>query len=216
MRPFCKGPILGLVPARGGSKRLPGKNITKFPLHTGYGSQRPLLDYTLKAAREAPSITHVVVSSEDQGILATAEDYDSEVVGLKRPDELASDHADSVDVVLHALDHFEQEGLHFLWVVLLQPTSPLRSPADIELCLQLAKIGHGGGVVSINAVTGDRNGAVYVATPAQLREAPTMGDPWTWDETTKYPMPPERSVDIDNEGDLRLASWLYIQGRGGR
>ena len=112
--------VLALVPARGGSKGLPGKNIRP-------AAGRPLLDYTVAAARSSACIDRVVLSSDDEAIMRVARASGCEVP-FRRPAALATDEATSIDVVLHALDQLPPHDL----VVLLQPTSPLRTAADID------------------------------------------------------------------------------------
>lgn len=111
--------ILGIIPARGGSKGVPRKNIKLL-------NGKPLLSYTTKVSLESKLIDTVIVSSEDDEILSAAEDLGVEVP-FKRPQELAKDDSKSIDVVIHALDFYKQQGINFDAVCLLQPTNPFRS-----------------------------------------------------------------------------------------
>lgn len=122
---------LYLVPARGGSKGLPGKNIR--PL-----LGRPLLTWTITTALEAAKRRpgRVVVSTDDEAIAAVAREAGAEVPFL-RPAALATDEASSMDVVLHALDHFEQQGERFDLLCMLEATSPQRSADDIVNAMDL-------------------------------------------------------------------------------
>ena len=106
--------FLAIIPARGGSKRLPRKNILDL-------SGRPMISWSIDAGLKSKYIDKVVVSSDDDEILDIAKKFKAETV--KRPGELASDIATSNDVVKHALENIEEHD----YIVLLQPTSPLRN-----------------------------------------------------------------------------------------
>lgn len=116
--------ILGLIPARGGSKGLPGKNIR--PL-----LGKPLIAWTIEQALACKVLDMVLVSTDNREIAATAGEYGAAVPFL-RPPELATDEAGSAGVIFHALDFLKGQGRGFDYVALLQPTSPLRSPDDIS------------------------------------------------------------------------------------
>lgn len=116
--------VLGLIPARGGSKGLPGKNIRDL-------CGRPLIAWTIDAARASRCLDAVVVSTDDDGIAAIAASHGAEVP-FGRPTELAADNASSIDVVIHAIDLLAAAGRVFDLVVLLEPTSPLREASDID------------------------------------------------------------------------------------
>jgi CMP-N,N'-diacetyllegionaminic acid synthase len=120
--------VLAIVPARGGSKGLPGKNLR--PL-----CGRPLINWSIDTALACGEIDVVVVSTDDKKIAAVAAAAGAEVPFLRPPD-LASDAASSIDVVLHALDFFERNERFFDIVLLLEPTSPLREVGDIQAALQ--------------------------------------------------------------------------------
>lgn len=116
--------VLGLVTARGGSKGLPGKNVR--PL-----CGKPLIVWTIDAAKEARCLDAIAVSTDDPAIAETARRAGAEVPFM-RPAELAGDTASSIDVVLHAIDFLAAAGRNFDIIVLLEPTSPLRESADID------------------------------------------------------------------------------------
>ncbi|KNZ70110.1 acylneuraminate cytidylyltransferase [Thermincola ferriacetica] len=126
---FAGKTILALITARGGSKGLPGKNIR--PL-----LGKPLIAWTIEQALDCPYLDRVVVSTDDREIAETARGFGAEVPFL-RPPELATDEAKSIDVVLHALDYFAQQNDEYDYLVLLQPTSPLRRKEDIGRALEL-------------------------------------------------------------------------------
>ena len=120
--------VLALVPARGGSKGLPGKNLRSL-------CGRPLIQWSIDTALASKEISAVVVSTDDEKIAAVAASAGAEVPFLRPPD-LADDSASSIDVVIHALDFLESKGRVFDIVLLLEPTSPLREVADIQVALQ--------------------------------------------------------------------------------
>ena len=120
--------VLALIPARGGSKGLPGKNVR--PL-----LGKPLIAWSIEQGRESRYADAVVVSTDDAAIAATAREHGAEVPFL-RPAELASDTAPSIDAIGHALDFLAAQGRFFGILVLLEPTSPLREARDIDAALE--------------------------------------------------------------------------------
>jgi len=133
--------VLGLITARGGSKGLPGKNIR--PL-----CGKPLIEWSISAAKAASCIDHIVVSTDDAAIAEVARRAGADVP-FERPSELATDSASSVDVVIHAIDTLAKTDLAFDIVVLLEPTSPLREPFDIDEAVQRLIQTGAGAVVSV-------------------------------------------------------------------
>jgi CMP-N,N'-diacetyllegionaminic acid synthase len=121
--PACMPRVLGVIPARGGSKRIPRKNLR--PLNG-----KPLIWYTIEAAKKAKRLTDWVVSTEDREIADLALSYGAFVV--KRPDSLAEDDTTSGAVVRHALDWMEVDRDSYDVVMLLHPTSPIRDPKHID------------------------------------------------------------------------------------
>lgn len=116
---------LAVIPGRGGSKRLPRKNVLPVAGH-------PLIAHTIMAAQKATRLTDWLVSSEDEEILDVARRYGAPVPFV-RPPELAGDEVRNIDVVAHAVRYMEQvRGFHYDMVVLLQPTCPVRDPAHID------------------------------------------------------------------------------------
>jgi CMP-N-acetylneuraminic acid synthetase len=109
---------LAIIPARGGSKRLPGKNLRDF-------LGKPLIHWSIEFARAEPRFDEVLVSTDAESIAQVARDGGASVPWL-RPAELAADTAATVDVVLHALARFAESRVHFDYVAVLQPTTPLR------------------------------------------------------------------------------------------
>jgi len=133
--------VLAVVTARGGSKGLPGKNIRPM-------LGKPLISWTIDAALAAPSIDSIVVSTDDEEIANVSRSAGARVPFM-RPISLASDTASSIDVLFHVIDTLEQMGEHYDLVVLLEPTSPLRNPSDIEQALSQLIENRAGSVVSV-------------------------------------------------------------------
>jgi CMP-N-acetylneuraminic acid synthetase len=133
--------VLAVIPARAGSKRLPEKNLAEL-------AGRPLIAWTISAALEAGFVHTVMVSTESEQIAEVSRREGAEVPFL-RPAELATDSASSVDVVMHALTAYQQRGLVFNYVLLLQPTSPLRTAHDIHAAWQLLREKDADAVVSV-------------------------------------------------------------------
>lgn len=116
--------VLGIIPARGGSKGVPGKNKKML-------GSKPLIAYTIEAAKESTLLTDSIISTDDPEIQAIGHEYDIEVPFL-RPVHLASDTAKSIDVVIHALDFLKDKGRVYDAVCLLQPTVPFREAQSID------------------------------------------------------------------------------------
>ena len=156
--------VLAVIPARSGSKRCPGKN---FKLYRG----KSLIGWALDAAKASRYIDTVKLSLD-----------------ADRPPELCTDDASCEDV----LRHHQAQTPHD-WIVLLQPTSPLRTVEDIDACIERAQLGHG----CISTFHGKTNGAVYVATAEWLSK-----HDFSQAGLMKYEMPEERSLDINEESDF--------------
>ena len=219
--------VLGLIPARGGSKTVPRKNIRLV-------GGRPLITYAIEAARHSRMLTHVVTSTDDREIAAVAEHAGSQVID--RPAGLAQDDTPMIDVVRHALGAFEARAGRADYLVVLQPTAPLRTAEDIDAAMTLLKATGADSVVSVCPVgdthparmyrlTNDRlvpyrvvppnrlrqaletlyhrNGAVY-ACRRELVETGTLIGP----DTRPLLMPRSRSLNIDEETDLAFAEFL--------
>jgi len=132
--------IIAIVPARGGSKRLPRKNV--LPL-----GGKPLIQWTLDAAKASKVIDRIVVTTDDDAVLEIADQ--SQVEAIRRPDELASDTATTVDTVLHALDSLAERGITARRMLLLQPTSPLRGAGDIRAAVERMNATGANSVISV-------------------------------------------------------------------
>ncbi len=152
--------ILGVIPARGGSKSVPRKNIALV-----HG--KPLIAYTIEAAQHSRLLTHFLVSSDDPEIIAVARKYGAPVPFV-RPAELATDIAPTLPVVQHAVGEMERmHGITYDFVVLLQPTTPLRLPEDIDAALEKLVATGANSVISVCDV-----GAYH---PARMRRSRTTG-----------------------------------------
>lgn len=137
---------LAIITARGGSKGLPNKNIKEI-------CGKPLIEWTIKSALETPEIDKVIVSSDCEQIMKVAEKSGANVP-FKRPDYLASDTANSIDVILHAIEFIEKKGEQYDFIVLLEPTSPLRKKEDLSNAINLFKENreNADGVISLGEV----------------------------------------------------------------
>jgi len=229
--------VLGLIPARGGSKGVPRKAVR--PL-----AGKPLIGWTIEAALASEGLERVAVTSEDAEIIEVATAFGADVPFV-RPAELAADDSPGMDSVIHALRWLErEEGYAPQWVMLLQPTSPLRTSGDIDAVVRLAIERGGDSVVSVTEAADhpwwtkrldeqgrlhdfvDRtggavrrqelpaayalNGAIYLA----LREQLLRQRSWYSERTSAYVMPPERSLDIDTPWDFQLAD--LVLSRSGK
>ena len=220
--------VLGLIPARGGSKSIVNKNMVDL-------GGCPLIKWTIDAASKS-TLSRVVVSTDDKEIADACRNFGVEVPFV-RPDSLASDEAQSIDVVLHALDALDEQ---FDAVMLLQPTSPFRTHEDINMALTMNH--DGSSVISVVPVDGThparmkfiengflvdppfveevenmprqnlrpmyiRNGAIYLTTVGDLKTRTFKGS-----KSRALIMPRSRSLNIDSEFDLLVARALMSGG----
>jgi len=141
--------ILGIVPARGGSKGVPGKNIKIL-------AGKPLLVYTIEHIRASNLLNKAILSTDDSAIAQTAHQYGLEVPFM-RPSLLATDTATSLSVVEHALDFFEAQGELFDAICLLQPTSPYRPEGAIDEAIRLFEQAKPDSLISVRKVPDEYN-----------------------------------------------------------
>ena len=120
--------ILVIIPARGGSKGIPGKNIREF-------AGKPLIVHSIEAAMKCALVTRIVVSTDDDDIAEVAKAHGAQVI--KRPSELAADTSLVIDAMRYTVRKVEEEGEEVDVVILLEPTSPLRRTEDIEKCIEV-------------------------------------------------------------------------------
>jgi CMP-N,N'-diacetyllegionaminic acid synthase len=219
--------ILAVIPARGGSKRLPGKNIRLL-------GGRPLIVWSIDMAKGIPDVCDILVSTDDSSI-ASISSAAGALVPWLRPSDLATDSATSVDTVLHALDWYESAHSLVDGVMLLQPTSPYRSRETIlqgletfdrqrrsvvavsEVKVDPARcffIEENGLKMCVPAPNGAQkaayavNGALYLISPAELRERRSFFS------TTSIPLlvnSHRESLDIDDDLDWWLAERMLEQ-----
>lgn len=136
--------ILGLIPARGGSKGIPGKNSKLL-------AGRPLLAHTVSAALQAKNLDAVVFSSEDDNLIDIAKEYGAQVPFV-RPAHLATDQASSLSVVQHALNFYKEQGKPYDAVCLLQVTTPFRTSQEIDKAISVFKAEQTDALVSVQEV----------------------------------------------------------------
>ena len=216
---------IAIIPARGGSKRLPRKNVVDF-------LGRPIVAWTIEAARASNRFARIVVSTDDDEIGSIARQYGAEVAD--RPAELAGDRSGVVDVCLDLLAREEQAGRHYDIFCCLYATAPLRTADDICAVLDLVDPGHSDFAMAVTEydlppyralkqesdgsltpmwpeLVGRKsqdvpslvvnNGSTYAATVAAFRQYQTFTGPGV----RGHSMPRERSTDIDYQADLDQA-----------
>jgi N-acylneuraminate cytidylyltransferase/CMP-N,N'-diacetyllegionaminic acid synthase len=236
LNPAQRSVCVGIIPARGGSKGIPGKNLKP-------AAGKPLIAWTIETALAATLLDRVIVSTDSPEIADVARRHGAEVPFM-RPADLAQDDTPGIEPVLHAVLWLEEnEGYHPDLIMLLQPTSPLRIPEDIDRAIQLIHDKSADAIVGVTPVEAhpywmkqmdgagrmtdfikldqpiDRrqdlpevyvlNGAIYLARYEVLVEQKTF---YT-DNTLSLVMPVERSLDVDTLWDLYLAD-LILKDRG--
>jgi N-acylneuraminate cytidylyltransferase len=219
---------LVIIPARGGSKGIPGKNIKLL-------DGKPLIQYTIDVVRKLFSDQQIIISTDDQSIIDVVEQLGLKVP-FKRPAELATDTAGTYEVLLHAMKFAEQNGVQFDKVLLLQPTSPFRTQTNIEEAFALYKE-ELDMVVSVKETKSnpyyvlfeenaqgflekskqgnftrrqdcpkvwEYNGAIYIMNKSKLQLTP----PAQFTQIRKYVMSEFESLDIDTPMDWLIAEHL--------
>lgn len=218
--------VLAIIPARGGSRGVPRKNIRSL-------AGKPLIAWTIEEAKKSKYIDRLILSSEDDEIIKVAKKYGCEVPFV-RPVQLSQDNSLGIDPVIHALE--EIEGYDY--VVVLQPTSPLRLVEDIDGCIDriletnstacvsvtepnaspywMYKVNEKGNMQPLikqeELITRRQelptvytlNGAVYIAEIDWLKKSRSF----LTEETVAFLMSKNRSYDIDTEEDFLLCEWL--------
>lgn len=224
-----KKKILAIIPARGGSKGIPDKNIRNI-------CGKPLISWTIEQAKNCEYIDKVLVSTDDEEIAEISRIYGVEVPFL-RPKELAKDDSPTIDAILHSLNFLEEINYIPEIVVLLQPTSPLRLVKDINNSIEQFLEKKYDSIISVcnfdhspywslridsdylNPAFGEDyfetrrqdlpilyhpNGAIFISNPSNLK----MFKSFLCEKAGAYIMPSERSFDIDNELDFLLVEFL--------
>ncbi len=141
--------VLGIIPARGGSKGVPRKNIRLL-------NGKPLLAYTAESALQAKKLSRIILTTEDEEIAGVGRRYGLEVPFM-RPPNLALDTTPTLPVIVHALETLEAAGETYDAICLLQPTNPLRRAEDIDNCIRLLETSAADSVVSVLAVPDEYN-----------------------------------------------------------
>lgn len=224
--------MLAIIPARGGSKGLPRKNIKML-------GNKPLIFWTIEAALKAKSISKVILSTEDKEIADVCSQTDIEIPFM-RPNSLAGDNSSAIDVYIYTINKLKKENIYNQdeYVVLL-PTVPFVSAKDIDNAINLFKKNDADSVISttkldfpkewifdiendsklIGKVNYDissknrqdykysfiPNGGIYVLKHSLVSKERT----YYFKKTLSYEMPQERSVDIDTEFNFKFAEFLY-------
>ncbi len=223
--------IVAIIPARGGSKGVPRKNIRQV-------AGRPLITWSILCAKASSVLDRIIVSTDDEEIAQVAKKAGAEVPFM-RPASLATDTSSGMAPMEHALQWLQKhEGYEPDWLMCLQPTSPLRTPQDIDGAVELAREKNALSVVSVTeakdhplwckrmdeegrlesfqkaspAVTRRQdlpkvwalNGAIYLAHRQMILDEKT----WYGPRTYGFEMPKERSLDIDSWWDLHLADLI--------
>jgi|CXWL01.1.fsa_nt_gi N-acylneuraminate cytidylyltransferase len=219
--------VLGIIPARSGSKGVLRKNIREV---AGY----PLIAYTIAAAQASQSLTRCIVSTDDRETAEISASFGCEV--LNRPSELAQDDTPTITVIQHVFEMLEKQGDYFDFGLVLQPTSPLRTGPDIDSALHALDKSDADSIVSVYQVSDHhparmynlenghlvsfdekfasarrqelppvyhRNGAIYAFRRELLQQNTLMGQ-----KILPYIMAEDRSLNIDNEYDLVLADFI--------
>ena len=216
--------IVAIIPARGGSKRIPRKNILPF-------AGRPLLAWSIAAARTAPSIQSAWVSTDDDEIASVAEAHGARVI--RRPAAFAGDDSSTLDVIVHALQSIRVEGITPTAVMTLQPTNPLRPIAMIEEAVARFTSSRCDSLISVSVrplktgriVAGYfeptydfgqqsrltepiafENGLLYITRVATLDGGSLCGKRILAFETAR----PFDEVDIDEPADVKLGECIFV------
>ena len=175
--------FLAIIPARGGSKRLPRKNILDL-------NGKPMIAYSIEAGLKSKYIDKVVVTSDDNEILNISEKYGADIIS--RPNYLASDTATSFDAIKHTLENIEK----YDYIILLQPTSPLRTSKQINEAIELL----------------DKKGADAIVSVSEMEHSPlwsnTLDDNLSMKNFLKDEILNKRSQDLDTY--YRLNGAIYI------
>lgn len=223
--------VLAVIPARGGSKGVPQKNIR--PL-----AGKPLIAYTIEAASDSKELTRFIVSTDDEAIAKVSREAGADVPFI-RPGDLATDSATAIPVIQHALKEMEErDGVTYDAVMMLQPTTPYRTGADIDAAIQVLREKGSDSVISVVDVEGHhparmkflnegrlidppyceayenqprqelepmylRNGAIYLTRRETLLQNSFKGN-----HCQALIMENERSVNIDTMLDFELAEFM--------
>ncbi len=228
---FEKSRILALIPARGGSKGIKDKNIVDV-------AGKPLISYSIEAALHSKYVDDIVVTTDSEKIAEVAKNHGARVPFL-RPAHLASDTAKTIDAVVHAIEELKKLGQSYDVLLLLQPTQPLRTSADIDGAIELFFENNQKSLVSVSPVDdhpllirtiSDEGNLVNLLKSNSTCRRQDMPDYYCVngciylnkvsevdkdlsfnDNKMAYIMPKERAVDIDEPRDLLLAEYYLME-----
>jgi N-acylneuraminate cytidylyltransferase/CMP-N,N'-diacetyllegionaminic acid synthase len=227
--------MIAIIPARGNSKGLPGKNIKYF-----HG--KPLIAHTIEAALNSTSVSRVIVSTDNAEIANISKAYGAEIPFM-RPGYLATDEAMAIDTYIYTIDRISrEEKISIEDIIVLLPTAPLRNASDIDEAVEIYKNNTADSVISYTKeahpvfwhkyiddkgrfvslfdenILNNRqelretfypNGAIFIFKTVLLRTGKYYGD-----NSLSYIMPGNRSVDIDTIEDFNYAEYLMRQSHG--
>ena len=223
--------LLAIIPARGGSKRLPSKNVLEL-------AGKPLIAWTIEAALKSKYVDQVVVSTNDKDISNISSQYGADVPFI-RPNNISLDHSNLVEVVEHALKKLEESGCHYEYVILLQPTSPFRTSKHIDAAVELLVKRNSSAIISVTKAINnplwvntipengsmdnflqenyknkssqdlptfyEANGAIYLINSRKILEENTF---FLKKGVFSYEMDRISSIDIDTSHDFLVASLI--------
>ncbi|MBK9109317.1 MAG: acylneuraminate cytidylyltransferase family protein [Saprospiraceae bacterium] len=224
--------ILAIIPARSGSKRLPGKNLR-------YLGAKTLVQYAMDAALESKSLSKIILSSDADVILELSLAYGPQICAIKRPEQISQDDSPAIEYVEHALQEMTMLGHSFPdYVVIIQPSSPFTKGIDIDACIEAMEKLNADCAASVREIEFDlhpsklkciqegklipyfeneadkmarhllqkvyvRNGSVYVSRMQLIQSGSILNN-----SCAAYIMPPERSLDINDALDWEFAEFM--------
>ena len=226
--------FLAIIPARGGSKSIPNKNVMAI-------CGKPLIAYTIEAGKKSKYIDEIIVSTDSEVIKVIAEQHGANVPFL-RPEELSDDTSKSIDVVMHAIDFYKNNNVCFDYIILLQPTSPLRTFEHLDNAIEKLIESNRTSLVSVceadenpvlmRSIENEKlkevisfegtnlrrqdlptfyifNGALYINSNDMLINSKKFVD----EDTIPYVMDKESSIDIDTMLDARLVELIIKESK---
>ena len=226
--------LLAIIPARGGSKRLPRKNILEL-------KGKPMIAWTIEAASYSKFIDRIIISTDDQEIAQICRDYGVDIPFI-RPGDLGKDESNSIDVIMHTITKLEELKENYDYVIMLQPTSPVRNANNIDESVELLLRKNADSIISVTALNhpiewtnilpddfsldgfflnqyeGMRsqdfpkryiiNGAIYLNDIQILKKTSSLIN---CGKSFAYIMEKENSIDVDTQFDFMIAETLLSQ-----
>lgn len=230
--------VLGIIPARSGSKRLPGKNLRQL-------GHKTLVERVMEAAVESKRLTQIILSSDADEILRLAKPYESKIKALKRPENISRDESTAIEYVGHTLHEMKSEGVPEPdYIVIIQPSSPFTRSEDIDGCIESMEKLNTDCAATVREIQFDlhpsklkciqdgvlipyfenesdlmarhalrkvyvRNGSVYVTRLPLIQKGSILNH-----SCAAYIMPPERSLDINDALDWEIAEFMWYRKAG--